>query len=198
MAGPLRESPQATGFAPVDLRMVREKRGLFIAVGILLMLLGILAVFLPFAASTLTAMTLGWFLVIAGVIEAYHALQNRGWAHSGWELVSAAVQVGAGFILVLFPLVGKLALLVIVSAYFVAEGALKLIRASQHRGMSGTGWLVFDGLLSLALGIWLLVRGPITALWVIGVLVGINLLAGGLSMLLIGLGSERRLTRPRL
>ncbi|APR80945.1 Hypothetical protein A7982_06292 [Minicystis rosea] len=198
MVDPLRESPGPTGFAPVDLKAVRENRNWFIALGIGSMVLGIIAIFLPFAASMVTAIALGWLIVINGLIEGYHALQNRGWGGAGWELVSAVVQVAAGLILVAFPLIGKIALIVIVAAYFIAEGALKLIRAAQHRGVRGGGWLTFDGLISLALGIWLLVRGPVTALWVLGILVGINLLAGGLSMLLIGTGSDRPLVRPRI
>lgn len=193
MVGPVGQPPKASRFATVDFETVRGKRGFFLAIGVASMVLGVLAIVLPFAASRVTTIVIGWVIVLAGVIEGYHALQNRGWVGAGWELVSAVVQVAAGLFLVAFPMVGKLALMVIVSAYFAAEGALKLIRAVQHREMRGSGWFVFDGLLALALGMVILMGGVTTAAKVLGFLVGISLLTGGLSLLLIGLGAARAL-----
>lgn len=197
MAGPLPKPPTALRFASVDFDSVRAKRGWFLAIGVASILLGVLAIILPFAASLVTTIVIGWLIVLAGVMEGYHALQSRGWAGAGWELASAAVQVVAGLILVVFPMVGKIALVVLMATYFIAEGALKLIRSVQHREMRGSGWLVFDGLLALALGIVVLAGGVTTAVTVLGLLVGISLLTGGMSMLLIGLGAAHALhTRP--
>ncbi|AGP34035.1 hypothetical protein BE04_38695 [Sorangium cellulosum] len=191
MVGPLRESPKPLRFAPVDLDTVRENRGWFLAIGVVSMVLGVLAFLLPFVASRITAIALGWLIVVAGVAEGCHAIQSRGWAGAGWELASALVQVAFGLLLVAFPMTGKLALMVLASAYFVAEGALKLIRAYQHRGLRGSGWLVFDGILALGLGMLIVTGGVTTAARVLGLLVGISLLTGGTSMILIALGGAR-------
>ncbi|WP_437926926.1 HdeD family acid-resistance protein [Sorangium sp. So ce291] len=191
MFGPLGESPTPLRFAPADIDAVREKRGWFLALGVASIVLGVLAVILPFVASLVTTIVLGWLIVLAGVAEGFHAIQSRGWAGAGWELVSALVQVAFGLLLVLFPMTGKLALMVIASAYFVAEGALRLVRAYQHRGLRGSGWLVFDGILALALGVLILTGGVTTAARVLGLLVGISLLTGGTSMILIALGAAR-------
>ncbi|MDC0684902.1 HdeD family acid-resistance protein [Sorangium atrum] len=191
MVGPLGESPKPLRFAPVDVATVRENRGWFLAIGVASMVLGVLAFLLPFVAPRATAIALGWLIVLAGVVEGSHAIQSRGWAGAGGEFVSALVQVAFGLLLVLSPMTGKLALMVIAAAYFVAEGALKLIRAYQHRGLRGSGWLVFDGVLSLALGILILTGGVTTAVRVLGLLVGISLLTGGMSMILIALGAAR-------
>ncbi|AUX29138.1 MULTISPECIES: HdeD family acid-resistance protein [Sorangium] len=197
MFGPLGESPKPLRFAPVDFDTVRENRGWFLAIGVASMVLGVLAFLLPFVASRVTAIALGWLIVLAGVAEGSHAIQSRGWAGAGWELVSALVQVAFGLLLVLFPMTGKLALMVLASAYFVAEGALKLIRAYQHRGLRGSGWLVFDGILALGLGMLIVTGGVTTAARVLGLLVGISLLTGGTSMILIAVGGARVLhTRP--
>jgi uncharacterized membrane protein HdeD (DUF308 family) len=195
MVGPLGESPKPLRFAPVDIDTVREKRGWFLAIGVALMVLGAIAFLVPFIASLVTAITLGWLIVIAGVVEGCHAIQSRGWAGAGWELVSAVVQVAFGLLLVGFPMTGKLALMVIASAYFVAEGALKLVRAYQHRGPRGSAWLVFDGILTLALGMLILMGGVITAAKVLGLLVGISLVTGGISMIQIAQGARVLPTR---
>ncbi|WP_236644461.1 HdeD family acid-resistance protein [Sorangium cellulosum] len=170
---------------------MRENRGWFLAIGVVSMVLGVLAFLLPFVASRITAIALGWLIVVAGVAEGCHAIQSRGWAGAGWELASALVQVAFGLLLVAFPMTGKLALMVLASAYFVAEGALKLIRAYQHRGLRGSGWLVFDGILALGLGMLIVTGGVTTAARVLGLLVGISLLTGGTSMILIALGGAR-------
>ncbi|WP_437611301.1 DUF308 domain-containing protein [Sorangium sp. So ce834] len=197
MVGPLEESPKPLRFAPVDFDTVRENRGWFLAIGVASMVLGVLAFLLPFVASRVTAIALGWLIVLAGVAEGSHAIQSRGWAGAAWELVSALVQVAFGLLLVVFPMTGKLALMVLASAYFVAEGALKLIRAYQHRGLRGSGWLVFDGILALGLGMLIITGGVTTAARVLGLLVGISLLTGGTSMILIAVGGARVLhTRP--
>ncbi|WP_437306080.1 HdeD family acid-resistance protein [Sorangium sp. So ce388] len=191
MVRPLGESSTPLRFVPADIDAVREKRGWFLALGVASIVLGVLAVLLPFVASLVTAIVLGWLIVLAGVTEGIHALQSRGWAGAGWELVSALVQVAFGLLLVRFPMTGKVALMVIASAYFVAEGALRLVRAYQHRGLPGSGWLVFDGMLALALGVLIVTGGVTTAATVLGLLVGISLLTGGTSMILIALGAAR-------
>ncbi|KYF78188.1 HdeD family acid-resistance protein [Sorangium sp. So ce296] len=191
MVGPLEESTKPLRFAPVDLHTVRENRGWFLAIGVTSMVLGVLAFLLPFVASRVAAIALGWLIVVAGVAEGCHAIQSRGWAGAGWELVSALVQVAFGLLLVAFPMTGKLALMVLASAYFAAEGALKLVRAYQHRGLRGSGWLVFDGILALGLGVLIVTGGVTTAARVLGLLVGISLLTGGTSMILIALGGAR-------
>lgn len=191
MVDPLGESPKPLRFTPVDIDTVREKRGWFLALGVASMALGVLAVILPFVSSVVTAIVLGWLIVLAGVAEGCHAIQSRGWAGAGWELVSALVQVAFGLLLVVSPMTGKLALMVIAAAYFAAEGALKLVRASQHRGLPGSGWLVLDGILTLALGMLIVTGGVTVAARVLGLLVGISLVTGGTSMILIALGAAR-------
>jgi uncharacterized membrane protein HdeD (DUF308 family) len=81
-------------------------------------------------------------------------------------------------------------LTVIIASYLVAMGILKIVRAIQHREMQAWGWLAFDGVLSLLLGglIWL--WWPGTAVWTVGLLVGIELVFSGSSMLVLGLAMK--------
>lgn len=175
----------------VDMAAVRDKRGWFIALGIAFSILGFAAILLPPVASLATTVVLGWLLIIAGIAEGAHAFANRKWASYGWELVGAIVHVIAGALVVAFPLTGTLALTLVLAAFLLAEGVLRLVRASQHRDLPGRGWLVFDGLVSLALGLLIAVQWPSTAAWALGLLVGVNLLLGGSSMLLIGITAGR-------
>jgi len=189
MVYPSQDRRAAPGLSLVDIGTVREDRGWFIGLGVTFAVLGALAVFLPFAASLVTTIVIGWLMMVGGVLQAIHAVRNRRWASSTWAIVAGVIEVLAGVLVVAFPIAGTVTLTLILAAFFAAEGILKLIRAVQHRGLPAWGWLLFDGVVSLALGLLVLARWPSTAVWALGLLVGINLLFGGASMLLIGLGA---------
>jgi len=190
MVDPLRGTEDARSFGVVDLDTVRESRGWFFALGVAFMILGVLAILVPFIASLATAIVIGWLMIVGGLFQGFHAVQNRRWAGSSWAIVGAVLQVIAGVLVVAFPVTGTLVLTLVLAVFFVASGVLKLIRAIQHRAMPRWGWLLFDGIVSLALGLLIAVRWPSTAAWALGVLVGVDLLVGGSSMLMIGLAGR--------
>jgi uncharacterized membrane protein HdeD (DUF308 family) len=179
-----------------DMEPVRRNRGWFFGLGIAFLALGILLILMPMIASLVSAMVLGWMMVIGGLFQGYHAIRARGWKGAAWSLVSAALLAGAGLLVVLFPITGTLTLTLILSAFFIANGVAKIVRALQHRGMPSWGWLLGDGILSLALGFLIFAGWPSTAAWAIGLLVGIDFLLGGSSMILIGLAAGPLGARP--
>src|SRR5262249_9384424 len=107
----------------------------------------------------------------------------------GWELVSGVLAVIAGGLVIRFPVTGTITLTLILAIWFALEGILKIVRGIQHRWMPRWGWLVFDGVLALFLGVLILPRWPSTAAWAFGVLVGVDLLFSGSSMLMIGVAA---------
>jgi uncharacterized membrane protein HdeD (DUF308 family) len=185
-----RESWIPSSIALVDFRHVRAARSWFIGLGVVFVLLGLLAVVVPFAATMATTMLIGWLMLIGGLFQGAHALRNRRWGGSGWALASAAVGVIGGGLVIAFPLAGTLTLTLILAGFFVAEGALKIVRALQHRGMPAWGFLLLDGAVALGLGLMIAVGWPSTAVWALGLLVGINFVFGGVSLLLIGAGAR--------
>lgn len=190
MVDRLLSSNDTTGFGLVDVDIVRERRAWFFALGLAFMALGALAILLPWFASLVTTIVLGWLMVIGGLFLGYHAIQNRRWVSSSWALVDAAFHVVAGALLVIFPVIGTLTVTLILAAFFIADGVIKIIRALQHRSMPAWGWILFDGLVTLALGILIGLQWPSTALWALGLLVGIDLALGGASMLMIALAAR--------
>lgn len=192
MVNPSRGMAGSTGFAPIDYGFVRERRSWFIGLGAVFLVLGALAVLVPAAASLVTTMMLGWLLIFAGIAQGVHAWENRKWGGSNWAFLSAFIHIVAGIMVLSFPLAGTLALTLILAAYLVADGVLKIVRALQHRAMENWGWLLFDGILAVVLGFLIALKWPSTAVWALGLLVGVNLMFGGASMLLIGLGASSR------
>ncbi len=161
------------------------------------MLLGFLAIAVPFAATLVSTIFLGWLLVVGGIAHAVHAARSRTWRGFPWEVLSAVLHVVAGVLVVAFPVAGTLTLTLVLAAFFTVEGVLKIVRAVQHQGMERWGVLLFDGIVTLALGVLNWTQWPGAAVWVIGLLVGVELLVGGVAMLSLA-ASARPMTRSAI
>ncbi len=157
------------------------------------MLLGFLAIAVPFAATLVSTIFLGWVLIFGGVAHAIHAARSRTWRGFPWAVLSAVLHVVAGVLVVAFPLAGTLTLTLVLAGFFTVEGVLRIVRALQHREMERWGFLLFDGIVTLALGVLIWTQWPGAAVWVIGLLVGVHLFLGGISMLALA-ASARSLT----
>ena len=171
---------------------VREHWKAFLIEGILLAILGLAAIIVPPLASLAVTIFLGWvFLVsgIAGLALTFWARQMPGF---WWSLVSAALAVVAGAILLARPVQGTLTLTIVVGAYFLAEGIATIMYALEHRRELSQrwSWLLVAGLMDILIGIIIVTGLPGSALWAIGLLVGINLLFGGASLIGMALAAR--------
>jgi uncharacterized membrane protein HdeD (DUF308 family) len=170
--------------------VVQRNRAWFFGLGAAFMVLGVILILMPLLASLITALVVGWVMVLAGLFQGFHAVRNRGWRGATWSIVSSVLLVVAGLLVAAFPVTGTLTLTLTLAAFFMSNGVVKIIRAVQNRRIPAWGWLFFDGLVSLALGVLIFSGWPSTAAWALGLLVGIDLLLGGTSMVLIGLGAR--------
>ncbi|MBR0705690.1 MULTISPECIES: HdeD family acid-resistance protein [Bradyrhizobium] len=171
---------------------VRAHWKAFLFEGILLATLGIAALIVPPLASLATAIFLGWVLLISGIgglIVTYWARTSPGF---WWSLISAALAVLAGMLLLARPMQAVLTLTIVLGAYFLAEGVATIMYALEHRReLNGRwSWLLISGLVDIAISFMVITGLPSSAEWAIGVLVGINLLFGG--AILIGMALAAR------
>ena len=163
---------------------VRARWKAFLVEGILLALLGLAAIIIPPLASLAVTIFLGWiFLVsgIAGLVLTFWARQMPGF---WWSLISAVLAIGAGIILLARPVQGTLTLTIVVGVYFLAEGVATIMYALEHRReLSGRwSWMLVAGLMDIVISFFIIAGLPGSALWAIGLLVGINLLIGGTAL----------------
>lgn len=164
----------------------------FLIEGIVLVILGLAAVAIPLLASIAVTIFLGWLFLISGVVGLYLTFTTRGLPGFWWSLISAALAVAAGLILILQPVAGTLTLTLVVSAYFIAEGITTIMYALAHRReLSGRwGWLFVSGLVDLVVAGLIIAGLPGSAAWAIGLLVGINLVFGGTSLIGMALAAR--------
>lgn len=157
--------------------------------GIVLTILGLLAILVPPLASVAVAIFLGWLLLISGIAGLLLTFSVRQAPGFWWALVSAIVALAAGFVLLWRPLQGTLTLTIIVGIYFVAEGVASIMYALEHRRelTKRWGWMLAAGVVNIIIAAIIITGLPGSALWAIGLLVGINLVFGGASLIAIAL-----------
>ncbi|MBR0963128.1 HdeD family acid-resistance protein [Bradyrhizobium diazoefficiens] len=164
----------------------------FLFEGILLAVLGVAALILPPLASLAIAIFLGWMFLISGIgglIVTYWARNTPGF---WWSLISAALAVLAGGLLLARPVQAVLTLTIVLGAYFLAEGVTTIMYALEHRReLTGRwSWLLISGLVDIAISFMVITGLPSSAEWAIGVLVGINLLFGGSTLIGMALAAR--------
>ncbi|MBR0818148.1 HdeD family acid-resistance protein [Bradyrhizobium liaoningense] len=164
----------------------------FLFEGILLAFLGVAALIVPPLASLAIAIFLGWMFLVSGIgglIVTYWARSTPGF---WWSLISAALAVLAGMLLLARPMQAVLTLTIVIGAYFLAEGVATIMYALEHRREpSGRwSWLLMSGLVDIAISFMVITGLPSSAEWAIGVLVGINLLFGGATLIGMALAAR--------
>ena len=174
---------------------VRAHWKAFLIEGILLVILGLAAMIVPPLASLAVTIFLGWMFLISGVAGLALTFWAREMPGFWWSLISAVLAVGAGIILLAQPVQGTLTLTIVVGAYFLAEGVATIMYALEHRRELSErwSWLLVAGLMDLLIAAIIITGLPGSALWAVGLLVGINLLFGGAS--LIGMALAARQSR---
>jgi uncharacterized membrane protein HdeD (DUF308 family) len=162
---------------------------LFLVEGILLTVLGMLAILLPAVASLAATLIFGWILLLSGGMGLVTTLRARHAPGFGWSLLSALIGLVAGVLLLARPVLGTLSLTAVLIAFLMAEGVVSIFYAIEHRkGFSaGWGWMLASGLLDLVLAVILLAGLPGTAVWALGVLLGVNMIVGGAALISMAL-----------
>jgi uncharacterized membrane protein HdeD (DUF308 family) len=162
---------------------------LFLIEGIVLSVLGLLAIIVPPLATIAVEVVIGWLLLMSGIVGLIATLRTRGAPGFGWSLLSAILGIVAGIVLLGWPLSGALSLTMILTAFLVIEGVVSILYALEHkRELSGRwGAMLFSGVIDLFLAGIIFAGLPGTAAWAIGLLVGINLVFGGGALIAMAL-----------
>jgi uncharacterized membrane protein HdeD (DUF308 family) len=172
-------------------QLVSEKWGWFLALGIALIVVGLAAIAFPFISTVAAKIMLGWLFLIGGVMMIIHAFQAPGWGGFLWELLIGVLYAVVGGYLAFFPLTGLLTLALVLAILFIAEGIFETIMAFRVRPHEGWGWLLLSGIAALAVGVMIALDFPGSAVWALGLLVGINLLFSGWSYVFLALAGKR-------
>jgi uncharacterized membrane protein HdeD (DUF308 family) len=172
---------------------VREHWKAFLFEGILLAVLGLAAIIAPLIASLAFTIFLGWMFLISGIAGLAMTFWARQMPGFWWSLLSAVLAIVAGLVLLAGPAQGVLTLTIVIGAYFLAEGVTTIMYALEHRRELSErwNWLLFSGVLDILIAAMIIAGLPGSAEWAIGLLVGINLLFGGSSLIGMALAARK-------
>jgi uncharacterized membrane protein HdeD (DUF308 family) len=168
----------------------------FLTEGIILLVLGVLAIIVPPIATLAVEILIGWLLLASGIVGLISTLRMRAAPGFGWSLISALIGIAAGVILLVWPLSGVVSLTLVLSIFLLFEGIASIMLALGHRREFSGRWamLLFSGVVDIILAAIIFAGLPGTAAWAIGLLVGINLVVGGGALISMALHA-RALTR---
>jgi uncharacterized membrane protein HdeD (DUF308 family) len=160
--------------------------------GILFVILGLAAIIVPAVASLAITIFLAWLFLVSGAFGLAMTIWERHMPGFWWSLLSALLALGAGIALLVRPVQGTLTLTIIVGAYFLAEGVFTIMYALAHRRdlSERWGWLLASGVVDLILAGLIIAGLPGSAVWAIGLLVGIDMLFGGASLISMALAAR--------
>jgi uncharacterized membrane protein HdeD (DUF308 family) len=171
---------------------VREHWKAFLFEGILLVILGLAAIIVPPLAGLAVTIFLGWMFLISGIAGLFVTFWARQMPGFWWSLISAALGIFVGLVLLARPVQGVLTLTIVVGAYFLAEGVTSIMYALEHRRELSErwSWMLFAGVLDILIAAMIIAGLPGSAEWAVGLLVGINLLFGGASLIGMALAAR--------
>ena len=170
-------------------RSLREHWGAYLAEGIILVILGLAAIVVPLLAGIAATLVLGWLFLIAGIVGLIMTFRARQAPGFWWSLLSAVAAIIAGGILLWNPLQGLVTLTLVLIAFFIVDGILMIILSVSHRReLSGRWeWMLFNGIIDLVLAGIIIAGLPGTLAWALGLLVGIDMLFGGVTLIAMAL-----------
>jgi uncharacterized membrane protein HdeD (DUF308 family) len=162
----------------------------FLILGVVLIFLGATAIGNAWMATLVSVATLGWLLILSGVSESVAAIWARQWSGLFQHLLFGLLAAIAGILLLNNPAMSAATLTLVLAAFFLIRGILRIIGAVMLR-YPNWGWAAFDGALTTILGAMIWAQWPTSAIWLIGLFIGLDLISRGVSWLMFAMGAKR-------
>jgi uncharacterized membrane protein HdeD (DUF308 family) len=163
--------------------------------GILLIVFGMVAIGSPALAALAVNALIAWLIVLSGVVHIVLAFQSHGAGSVIWKLLVGVAYVAFGGYLLTHPLMGVASLTLLLASLFLIEGILNIILFFKMRAVQGSSWVLFDGVITLLLGLMIYIQWPSSSVWAIGILVGVSMIMSGVSRVMLSLAA-RKVTAP--
>ena len=169
---------------------LRRHWGWYLILGIVLIVLGTIALGSALVMTIASVFFFGWLLIVGGVMEVIHAFWHKRWAGFFLDLLTGALYVVVGWMMVTNPKESALLLTLIIAMFLVFEGVFRMVAALTAR-YPHWGWVLLNGVISLVLGVMIWRQWPYSGLWVIGLFVGIEMLFNGWSLVMLSFAGRR-------
>jgi uncharacterized membrane protein HdeD (DUF308 family) len=171
--------------------VVRQASTWSVLWGVLLIVLGAMAVGSPMIAAVAVNVVVAWLIVLAGAVHLGLAFHARGAGSVIWRTLVGLAYVAFGVYLVAHPAIGVASLTLVLGSLFLVEGILEVALFFQLRALGGARWFLLDGIVTLLLGLMIYLQWPSSSAWAIGTLVGVSLIISGVSRVMMSLAVRK-------
>lgn len=170
---------------------LRDKWGWFVALGVLMMIAGLIAALNLFLATVVSVFYVGALMLVSGIFQIVHAFSVKGWGRLAWWLLSGLVYAAAGVIAFANPLLASGVLTLLLAAALLAAGVMRIWVGFENRERSNWGWIVAAGVVTALAGLIIAIGWPVNSLFVLGIFLAIDLLFQGATITGFGLALRR-------
>jgi len=175
---------------------MRQAANWSIAIGVLILIAGLIAVMVPMVAALAATFAFAWIALFIGVLQLIHAYQMRTEKGSTWRVLTGLLNVALGIVFFWKPLEGVVALALLLAGVVTAIGIIEILFALQRRPAPGWGWVLSLGIVSVLLGILIAIGWPENSFLLIGLYVGINMISGGIWRIGMGIAVRKAAGPP--
>jgi len=175
---------------------VRLHWRLFLAQGVIMLILGILAIIWPGISTIAVDIYVGWLFLLSGLVGIFTMFLARDVQAFLWMLLTAALSLFVGVMLVWHPTQGAVSLTMVLTAFFIVEGIVQIVASLSYRDVfpSQWGWMLASGIADLILAGIIIAGWPGSATWALGLIVGVNLVTSGAAITMVALAGRSFVT----
>jgi uncharacterized membrane protein HdeD (DUF308 family) len=170
---------------------IKRASGWSIALGLLMIVLGIIAMLAPWEFGIVIALIIGWMAIFNGVAQIIYGIRTHSGGRTVLEVILGLIYIIAGIYLLMHPVGGLLVITIFLASFLIVYGIFALVLAFQMRPLPGWGWVLFDAIITILLGILIWAHWPMNSEWVVGTLFGISILVSGVTRLMMSLAIRR-------
>jgi len=174
-----------------DLEVLGRHWGRIVVLGILMVVLGAIAMGSSVLMTLATMVFAGWLLIVGGAVEVAHAFACKAWKGFFVDLLTGVLYAVTGFMVVANPGASAAALTLVIAMFLIFGGVFRILMALFQR-QHHWPWLLLHGVVTLLLGIAVWRQWPLSGLWVIGLFVGVDMLLNGWTLVMLGLAARAR------
>ncbi|MGO9519929.1 MAG: HdeD family acid-resistance protein [Candidatus Korobacteraceae bacterium] len=170
---------------------IQRASGWSIALGVLMIICGIIAMLAPWEFGIVIALIIGWTAIFNGAAQIFYGIRTHSGGRSVLEVILGIIYIIAGIYLLMHPVGGLLVLTIFLASFLIVYGIFALVLAFQMRPLPGWGWVLFDAIITILLGVLIWAHWPMNAEWVVGTLFGISILVSGVTRLMVSMAFRR-------
>ena len=161
-----------------------------IVLSVLIMIAGFIAIALPYVAGVAFTLVVGWMLIFAGVLHIVYAFRAERTRMALWQVLLGIVYGFIGYYVLAHPVAGLAGLTFAIAAFLFVEAVIEMVLSFELRPAAGSGWLIFDSIITFILAVMIWSTWPSSSAWAVGTLIGISMLFSGVSRLMFSLSAR--------